>query len=303
MALVLVFCMPVGCRSGGSAGDPPQHKGMTSVGESSANGDTAANSESSVNVDSPMIDATETDAETAVTDESALPFYTLECPDSVVLGIYSWNDRIVLYTYNEGKYNIVCMDADSGEVLARTQDGYDYHVWLDFSAPVTPENEQACFAEFTESEAQTGGDTIFDSVIQTEKNILIEDDIFNSDSPAEENGQGRQLSDVPLPDQPQIAGNAPVQAPNPAAPQTADDAPALLQPHKTQLRIYDPQTQSFIWLDDALNAIKSWTMPDAVTSNPLMDSDNAHVYYVNSDGDVLRLEVATGQSTEAGNRS
>lgn len=242
--------------------------------------------------------------------EGEVSFYALDCPDDVVLGLYSWSGRIVLYTYNEGRYYIVLMDPDSGEVLARTREGYDHHVWLDFSESVEPDasppnatgaslanapgvslknspasglqndpevglqsnqdvglpnapeaGPQGSLPGTEDGNAPAGGDAVFETEFQTERNILIEDGIFNS-------GLQEDAKDLPQ--------------------------PANVVSDSEQLRIYDPQTRSFMWLDGGFNLIKTWEMPEDVSANPVMDQSNCYVYYVNLDGDIIRLEMATG---------
>lgn len=218
-------------------------------------------------------------------------FYTIPTPEGYIFGLYEWNSKILLYTYEGDAYRLTLVDPEDGSVIAQTQEDFQGTLWIGFSEPLTEVPAKSNESRGVDLLPETGESETPDSglipALPETPGILIDDGIFNSgeatDAPTD-NDLPTKGDAATEPAEANALGGANGQGAATAQPA----APSL------QLRIFDSTGNRFLWLDDTLTVVDSYEMPEQVSYQPQMDESNQYIYYVNLNGEVIQLERQTG---------
>lgn len=257
------------CACQDAGGGVPLSSGVSTSGTPGTAGETQAETDGAgtpgaYDPEQPESSETEQSASEGEMDDAL--YYTIPTPEGYIFGLYEWNSKILLYTYESDAYRLTLVDPEDGTVIAQTKEDFQGTLWIGFSEPLTEAaeaSEDGGADALPESGEAESSDTGLIPASPETTEILIDDGIFNS---------GESRDEPADTDQPPKA-----------------DAPAV-----PMLRIFDSVGNRFLWLDQTLTVVDSFKMPDQVSYQPQMDAHNQYIYYVNLDGQVIQLERQTG---------
>lgn len=214
-------------------------------------------------------------------------------PGGILLGLYSWNGDLLAYYMEDGQHKLCRMDSQSGEILSCTKQGYSQGLVLEMCENHLPEGknnrtesvnhlpEEKNHLSEPEQEKAVSGNAGNDSLEELNKELLgellpkneneddiyIEDGIFGeTEAKEEEAGQDQKK----------------------AEPGLADEGGELL-------RVFIGAENKFQWLDQEFQVVFEYSLNQEISGQPLMDSENRFLYYVNLNGEVIRQDFSTGE--------
>ena len=226
----------------------------------------------------------------------------LEVPGRMLLGLYAWDDDLLVYYMDDQKHMLCRMDSATGEIIARMPEGYDQSIALELCKDHRSETVPGAQENVPESSEAMPG--LWENVPESSEampglreaapepaEIMMNEDAGSRD--------GLLAEDIYIDDGifgPETAENASPEDGH--MPQSQDGSePAGDRERGLLLRVYLAGEQKFQWLDKDFRVVDEYCLNEAISGQPLMDADSTFVYYVNSKNEVIRQDRRAGTKT------
>ena len=253
----------------------------------------------------------------------AAAFYTIPTPEGYIFGLYEWDSKLLLYTYEGDAYRLTLVDPADGAAIAQTREDFQGTLWIGFSEPLaeTPDKAKASAHGGGEALSETSDTGLLPAPSETSGSVqnpapseTPESGLLPTPSETSDSGQNPAASEtaesdliLAAPENPDILihdgifnSGGETDVPAGTEPSAKGDVPMMATESEKsaapsrQLRIFDSVGNRFLWLDQTLTIVDTFEMPEQVSYQPQMDEHNEYIYYVNLDGEVIQLERQTG---------